>query len=72
MLEIWNSISQWNLLRISSITVNNNTSDGNLNVLITHADGSTRTIVFSKTGMKYYEREVGGTNTLYWQYSTSS
>ena len=51
--------------------LNNNAGDGNLNVVITHADGSSRIIVFSATGLKYYEKAVGGGNVLKWQYAPS-
>lgn len=50
---------------------NNSVGDGNLNILVYHADGSSRIIVFSASGLKYYEKAVGGSNVLKWQYTAS-
>lgn len=46
---------------------NNNPNDGNLNILITHSDGTSRIIVFSATGISYYEN-TGSGNVRKWQY----
>lgn len=58
------------LQRISSIIVNNNSNDGNLNVSINHTDGTSRIIVFSATGISYYENNGSG-NVRKWQYVAS-
>ena len=61
------SISRWSTGSITNVFFNNNPSDGNLNILITHADGTSRIIVFSAAGISYYENSGSG-NVRKWQY----
>ncbi len=65
--RVVDSISHWKSLNISSVTFNNSTGDGNLNILVNHTDGTSRIIVFSATGISYYENSGSG-NVRKWQY----